>query len=376
MWTYIYALRSFYAFFIATALFICGICAAYSAETTILSIAGALACITIAAQFTSSMHKAFFLCCSLFALGFARCYWQRQRYMSFVQELTQPTYMQLQVQVTDIKKADHARYKAVMLCTVTAQHNGTAMMPCTRQWNLQCYCATTPACTVDDTIMLKNIRIKPAGSNDFGTFLLKENIHATAFIKQDQCTLVYRPHWSYARYIHEIRERLAQKLRTKCSRQTFGLIMLIFFGDRLQSKKAYTDAKELFNGWGIMHFLARSGLHLVIFILALNYCLRYIPLAFAYKKMLLACICLLYYCLSWSSISFVRAFLTFFWYTAYAVCNLQTDTPRIVLLVTIACLIYNPMLLFFLDFQLSFALTLVLALITNYTAKRKPSSYA
>lgn len=371
MWTYIYALRSFNTFFIAATLFICGICAAYSMHSSIFCVAIAVAYIASTTRLATSASKTALLCFSLFTLGFMRCYWQQASYKTMLQSLHQKTALHLHARVTDIKRADHPRYKAVMVCSVTARLQDGMAVLYTHSWNLQCYCATTPACTVDDTIELHNIQITPARNNDFGAFLLKENLHATAFIKRTQCTRVYHPTWSCARYVHELRQQIVEQLRIKCSAQTFGLIMLIFFGDRLQAKKEYLAAKELFNGWGIMHFLARSGLHLVIFILALNYCLRRIPLAFAYKKLLLACICILYYLLSWSSISFVRALLTFFWYTAYTLCNLQIDGPRIVMLVTIICLLHNPMLLFFLDFQLSFGLTLVLAIITRYTTDRK-----
>jgi competence protein ComEC len=371
MWTYVYALRSFHAFFIAATLFICGICAAYSMHSAIFCLAIATACIAITARMTSSAYKTALLCLSLFALGFVRCYWQQASYKAMLQSLQQTTALHLYAQVTDIKKADHPRYKAVMVCSVTARYTDDSMADYAHSWNLQCYCATMPSCTVGDTIQLHNVHITPARNNDFGTFLLKENLHATAFIKRAQCSLVYHPAWSCARYLHELRQQITQQLHSKCSPQTFGLIMLIFFGDRLQAKKEYLATKELFNGWGIMHFLARSGLHLVIFIVALNYCLRRIPLAFGYKKLLLACICMLYYLLSWSSISFVRALLTFFWYTTYTLCNLQIDGPRIVMLVTTLCLVHNPMLLFFLDFQLSFGLTLVLAVITRSTTNTK-----
>lgn len=371
MWTYIYALRTFHAFFIAATLFICGICAAYNMHSAIFCAAAAITCIAVTARMVSSKRKTILLCVGLFVLGFLRCYWQQASYKTMLQSLHQKTALQLQAQITDIKKADHPRYKAVMVCSVNAQLQDGTTIAYPHSWNLQCYCATTPPCTVGDTIQLHNIHITPARNNDFGTFLLKENLHATAFIKRAQCTVTDHPTWSCARYLHELRQQIVEQLRIKCSAQTFGLIMLIFFGDRLQAKKEYLAAKELFNGWGIMHFLARSGLHLVIFILALNYCLRHVPLAFGYKKFLLASICILYYLLSWSSISFVRALLTFFWYTTYTLCNLQIDGPRIVMLVTTICLLHNPMLLFFLDFQLSFGLTLVLAVITRYTTERK-----
>jgi competence protein ComEC len=339
----------------------------------VFGITAALICFALIIGLTSSARKTALLCCSLFALGFLRSYWQQATYATMLQSLQQTRALTLHAQVTDIKKAHHPRYKAILVCAVTAHQDGDEIASYAHTWNLQCYCASTPDCCVGDTIALHALHITPARNNDFGTFLLKENLHATAFINRTQYSVLHRPTWSFARALCQFRQELVEQLRTKCSAQTFNLMMLIFFGDRLQTKTEYEATKDLFNGWGIMHFLARSGLHLVIFILALNYCLRYVPIPFAYKKMLLACMCIVYHLLSWPSISFVRALLTFFWYTCYALCNLQIDGPRIVMLVTAICLLHNPMLLFFLDFQLSFGLTLVLAVITRYTTDRKPA---
>ena len=66
---------------------------------------------------------------------------------------------------------------------------------------------------------------------------------------------------------------------------------------------------------------------------------------------------ILYFILSWPSISFIRAFLIFL-FTKY--CNLHrhpTHFMHILLLTCCIVLLINPLQLFFLDFQLSFFLT-------------------
>jgi hypothetical protein len=51
---------------------------------------------------------------------------------------------------------------------------------------------------------------------------------------------------------------------------TFALFSSLFLGNRTAIKQDLEEQKPLFKVWGISHFLARSGLHLLIFIMLLQ----------------------------------------------------------------------------------------------------------
>jgi len=353
-----------------SALFLSGIAFCYTAHPLLLITPVLLAAHLI---LTSEQYATYALiACAFFSVGAASFLYQQKRYQSIVQQIPDTKKIYVQGSIEDINTADHKRYRAVYEINVTHLYDNEKgrYLPCAYPWRLRCFASHIGTSTVGDTIQLHGIHANIQPKASFADYLMKEDIHATAFIQQKQCIHLHRPLWHYKRWIYQKRQTLYTQCQKKCSPQTFTLLSLIFFGNRLHIKKNYQKFKDLFSSWGIIHFLARSGLHLIIFVLLLVFCFRWVPLPFIYKQLGIIILSLCYAAFSWSSISFCRALYTFFWYTACRCLQLQIDALYIILAIGGCCLLANPMLLFFLDFQLSFGLTLILSLSSRYATSQ------
>ncbi|MGB8366809.1 MAG: ComEC/Rec2 family competence protein, partial [Candidatus Babeliales bacterium] len=156
------------------------------------------------------------------------------------------------------------------------------------------------------------------------------------------------------------KQRLFKNIEKKMSSKTFLFFSSLFLGNRTIQKEKIQSMSEQFKKWGISHLLARSGIHLTIFIFTWQAIFSLIPLSFALKQYILILISIVYFIFSWPSISFIRAFSIFMLYQLCTIINRPTHFLHFCLLTCFLFLIFNPMQLFFLDFQLSFSLTFVL----------------
>lgn len=269
--------------------------------------------------------------------------------------------------VRDIAYPDHATIRASITLQAIEIHGATTnetdlpppVLPLNRTFLW--YSAQKPQMCVGDTVSIRNVKLKAAGTDDFGRYLLKEGMSATFFTAHPDYTVVDHPTWSYARTIYDYRAKTFAALKSKLSPKTFSLFSSLFLGNRTVGKKYLLNIAEQFRLWGISHQLARSGLHLVIFSFACDYLLHYLPIPFFCRQLALLLLGLVYYALSWSSISFIRAFLSFM---AYRLCAMILVPAHVIYILSLICflvLFYNPVQLFFLDFQLSFLLTFALA---------------
>lgn len=261
--------------------------------------------------------------------------------------------------ITDIQSLEHTRFTHRITLKL---HNNPALPAPLQQASIYVYIARIrDLLRVADNIEIQDITIKSAQYNDFGLHLLKEGISGTAFVGTLHATLIERPTYSFMRCIHEKRTVLLESLSKKMNPQTASLYASLFLGNRTLGKAYINDLVEHFRYWGISHHLARSGLHLVIFAITWERLFRYLPLAYIYRQFILFALGIVYYVLSWSSISFIRAFSCFMLYKCSNFFHVSSHVVYTLVLVCAAVLIYNPIQLFFLDFQLSFALTFALA---------------
>jgi len=223
---------------------------------------------------------------------------------------------------------------------------------------------------VGDTISVTGLTFKQP-PKDLGQYLLKEGIMATVFMTKLDYTILERPQRSFARWLFYTRENLINALEKKLSPRTFQLFASIFLGNKQSPKWLIEKTKEHFNTWGVTHYLARSGLHMVIFVFIWQLLLRFLPAHWIAKELILLIASFLYCTLSWASVSFNRAFLTFLFHKACMLFSLQTNFLHLLTLVCLTILLHNPMQLFFLDFQLSFGLTCALAVFTQLQLHHK-----
>lgn len=224
---------------------------------------------------------------------------------------------------------------------------------------------------VGDSIEISNLICKPSKKNSFDTYLIKEKIAASIFSEAPEWKLKYRPIFSLRRFIYNTSSNLNKTLQKKLSKESFSLFTSLFLGDTSTCKKQLEHTRDQFRAWGIMHFLARSGLHLIIFIAVWQSLLCLLPLPFLLKQLIMLLLSLIYFALSWSSISFMRALYTFI---LYKLCALHKKPSHLVYLLSLVCffvLLDNPIQLFFLDFQLSFTLTFALAWFNQISSGKK-----
>ena len=113
--------------------------------------------------------------------------------------------------------------------------------------------------------------------------------------------------------------------------------------------------------WGIVHYLARSGIHVVLTVSCWELVMRFIPLHFFIKQLILILLILVLHLFTWPSISFMRAVTTFLLSKGCTLSSLAFQPIHILSLTTFFTLVAYPLYLFSLDFQLSFGLTFVLA---------------
>jgi competence protein ComEC len=168
-----------------------------------------------------------------------------------------------------------------------------------------------------------------------------------------------------------MRNDVYQAIRTKLSPLTADYFGLIFLGNK-QQESAHT-LRTMFSYWGLSHYLARSGLHIILFIMLWSFFFRIIPLHGSIKRVMLVVICVVYDFLSWSSIPFARAYYAFLLMKGGELLYQQINYLHILSIVCLSILLFNPMQLFFLDFQLTFALTFTLVFLSAlFSAHKKP----
>lgn len=213
---------------------------------------------------------------------------------------------------------------------------------------------------ISDRIFVDQLICKCPKKDDFAQYLLKESILISAVITERPITIVERPAWSCLRAIDHYRSALLNRFNQEMDEQTYKAFASIFLGN-MQAKKDETVIKSELRTWGLFHYIARAGLHLVIFISIWVFLLGLLPIPFTVRQVLLILLCTLYFILTWSSIPFNRAFFTFILVRMCVLLRIRTYYIPALSLVAIGTLLIYPLQLFSLDFQLSFGITYALA---------------
>jgi predicted membrane metal-binding protein len=204
-----------------------------------------------------------------------------------------------------------------------------------------------------DFVTVSHASIAPPTNKDFCFYLIKEEIAATTFISSR--SLFTRPGYSLKAKILKKRTALLESFGTKMNSETMLLFESLFMGKRTEIKNH--PFALLFKQWGMSHYLARSGLHLAVFILIWQIFFSLLPIPWSLKQMLMLLISCTYLLFSWSSISILRAFSTFAFVRIFLFLKRPYDFFHLLCAIWILFLIINPTHLFFLDFQLTFLLT-------------------
>jgi predicted membrane metal-binding protein len=286
------------------------------------------------------------------------------------QQITQGKFYDLLGVVTDSIKTSNARLPQRLTVKIISLNNHQySLFPKT---SMYIYTKRLVGIRISDTIVIKNILLKHTYSPDFNNYLLKENVAGTLVLQKQIVRKVARPPVSFSRWLYYFRKELTERCQKRLDLTTYLYFSSIFLGS-CETKKIIDPIKQHLQQWGIVHYLARSGLHVVIFIIFWQLVLRLFPFSFFIKELLLILLCIIYALFSWPSIPFHRAFFTFLVTRCCTLATIRIYYLPVLALVTIVTLIINPMYLFALDFQLSFGITAALAwfneIQTNHRAK-------
>ena len=228
-------------------------------------------------------------------------------------------------------------------------------------YRIQIYTKQKLPAHIGDMVEIQDIALKKPSNNSFYSYLMKEGVAATAFKDRINSSIVSHDSFSLSRWLFNTRESILKAFQQSLNRQTFSLFAAIFLGERESIKRNKESLEGPFKKWGIIHYLARSGLHLVLIVSLCEFLLRCIPIAFMLKQIILLLTILIYFFLTWPSISFIRALLIFLMYTYCILSRTPNHFLHMLLLCCFILLLINPLYILFLDFQLSFGLTFALA---------------
>lgn len=313
------------------------------------------------------------LTCGAYPLGSILLYQQKKQAVQFYTK-TDKKELDIIGTVTDISYIDHRIFNTIITLNKVSTKEARDLNEPWKDHNLnfQIYTNRPKNITVSDKVRLHSIKIKKPESLSYQNYLIKEGVCGTIFIPKSPLELIDRPTYSFSRWISLYRDSVCASLEKKMSASGFSIFCPLFLGKRNIEKKEIMQANtELFTTWGITHYLARSGLHLIVLIALWLAIFNCIPISFNSKQWLLLLISAIYFLLSWSSIPFYRALATLVFYRLSLLFRLQSHFLHLLTATCFFILVYNPIQLFFLDFQLSFGLTFALGCFSHIKGYKK-----
>ena len=210
----------------------------------------------------------------------------------------------------------------------------------------------------NDYITIQSIQLEqPSPDTDYQLYLIKENFWAvgrgtksTQFqITHNQKTLIQQILFSIHKQLHTISSSLFEPLFLGKKEKNIENL-------EIQHKSIY---------WGIAHHMARSGAHLAILFGLIMMILHYTRFAYFYRYIFCIFLLIGYHAISQPSISFIRSLIMILIHIIGKTCNKIPSSLHTITITTLATLFYNPMQLFFLDFQLSFGITYIIIWLFN-----------
>lgn len=279
-------------------------------------------------------------------------------YFNFVNATIQGKIITIHATVTDIERLPD-NYRLTVHIDVLHDEQSDK----TYQTSFYAFASTKRlTCAVADQISINHYRI-PKRSDDknissFDRYLIRNNCALSLFLcAKHQLTVAARPEQSFKRWLWQKRSALYQRIMTGLTTNTKQFFGPLFFGNKIA---VVSEFKQSFNQWGITHYLARSGLHIALLIIIWSFLLSFIPLHITYKRILLVGVATIYHFLSWPSISFVRALLLFYLISFGKISQQITRGIHLLYIVAFLAIFYSPVIILFLDVQLTFILTATL----------------
>ena len=214
---------------------------------------------------------------------------------------------------------------------------------------------------------INNISVKPL-SLDLQNYQFKEHLIGFFFPKKNTASYDQKtqqlPSWFDIQ-----KERLESIVASNFSQTTSMLAKSIFLG---QAQSLNNKTRILFEQWGISHYLARSGLHLVVLAALIIWLLGFCPLPLFVTRFIALAITILYHTLTAPSVSFLRAFMMNLALGGSFLLGTTPNALHVFSVVTLITILANPFVVFHADFQLSFGISGALIFVFNQMQRLHP----
>lgn len=351
-----------------TLFLITGIITGYHSDSAIIIVITCIATIILCWISEYYAHHAktgiFFLCC--FILGSILIRSQMYFYQTTIKQYENGELACIGT-VIDYTTTPHLplRHKIIIALDSTSLNAGIDWQRC-RSYSLVLHTKQSYEYLVGSRIKLEHINLKPT-SPSFSLFCMRNNYLGIMHSQVFNYELISQPSHSWIRYICSYKQRMIASFKKQMNAKTFTFFAALFLGYNDCIKKSIKHYQKLFQKWGIIHYLARSGLHLVIVTILFEYLFSFIPWSFTLGRIVILMCGFLYWLLTWPTLSFYRALMLFALTHGARIMRKQHHFLHILLLTCFCFLIINPVTLFFLDFQLTFGITFALAFF-NYAA--------
>jgi len=297
---------------------------------------------------TSAQHMHFTLVAYLFSLiGYGAAWYETSPHELFCTHYATPQI--ITGTVVDYMHCAHMNYPHRITIALEGAFADQVMYVYTNK-------ISSPDDILNNFLITRPLTLKKPTSS-FGYYLIKEGIIGTAFVPHIKLTYHKTPTITWNAWLHATRAAIFTRIQQALSPEHFALYSTLFLGNKSYDKAETDPIHTHFRTWGISHIFARSGIHIAIIINLLLYALTFLPVPYTFKISFAACICTIYACCSWSTISFARALCMFLLASYCIVLRRQVSGLYLLALTTLWVLLWHPLNLFFLDFQLSFALT-------------------
>ncbi len=318
-------------------------------------------CITflfLCLTYTKKNRLIFFTIFSLFFFaGLTRYYQQKEAYFSDLYFLQKPSTIQGTIVSVDQAESHGPSSTKIKITVDTIDYNNT-----TYSVNKDIYIFVPSWQKIwvipYQKIKIENITLTHPKNSSYQSYLIKEKIWAVAHQQYFRYTTIKKPHEFFI-WTNKICNKPFNKLSSNLSEKAYSLYLSIFCGKKIKSPESF-QLKSLFQYWGLSHYLARSGLHLVLLLWMLWYLFSYIACRAMIKEVIMSTIIFIYYLTTFPSVAFLRSLCMYFAYVACKLLAIPINALHILSLITLTILLNNPYYIFFLDFQLSFSITFLI----------------
>lgn len=193
---------------------------------------------------------------------------------------------------------------------------------------------------------------QPQQGCPYERYLIKEGIWATAFLTKKCIKIIKTREVPLYKKCFEI-------FSTHLKKSISDLYDPLFLGKRHKDRNSVIIAHRSVQ-LGIAHHMARSGIHLVTIFALLMTLLHYIRIRHSYRYWLGSAIAIGYFHITFPSISFIRALCMILLQMFSRINKLTYSSVHALTLTTLMIVLYNPIQIIFLDFQLSFGVTAII----------------